>query len=248
MTKITMIGAGNIATHLCRVLAQSGHEITQVFSRSEQTASELANQINATYTTDLKSINNSDLAIIAVNDDSIQEVEKYISFPKVHTSGTKSMNLLEGDEVGVFYPLQTFNKEIEVNFDNIPICLEASNERLMRILSDLANSISEKVIFLNSKQRKYLHLAAVMSCNFSNLLYQFSEELCHKEGIPFDILQPLISETANKIKHTSPKLAQTGPAKRGDVETINNHIHLLDNEIEKQKIYKLLSQSIKNRS
>ena len=182
MTKITMIGAGNLATHLCRALIRSGNEITQVFSRTKQSASELADKINVPYTTDLKSILPSDLAIIAINDDSIQEVEKYISFPKVHSSGTKSINILNGSSVGVFYPLQTFNKEIDINFDTIPICLEASNDKLMQSLLGIANSISKKVVILDSEQRKHLHLAAVISCNFSNLLYQFSEEICKKEG------------------------------------------------------------------
>ena len=247
MTKITMIGAGNLATHLCRALINSGHEIIQIYSRTIESASTLAKEINVPYTTDTKAIKSSDLAIIAVNDDSIQVIEKHIGFPKVHTSGTKPLSTLNGKNIGVFYPLQTFNKNINVNFKSIPVCVESSNSDLLQILKNLAVSISDKVVELNSEQRKNLHLAAVISCNFSNMLYRLSEEVCQKEGIPFDILQPLILETAQKIKHTSPSLAQTGPARRGDFETVEKHLMLLKNDEEKKEIYQLLTASIKKR-
>ena len=138
MIKITIIGAGNLATHLCRALIKSGHEIIQIHSKTEESASTLAKEINVPYTTDTKSIKNSDLAIIAVNDDSIQDVEKHIDFPKVHTSGTKPISTLNGKNIGVFYPLQTFNKNIDVNFKSIPICLESSNSDLLQTLKNLA--------------------------------------------------------------------------------------------------------------
>ena len=139
MTKITMIGAGNLATHLCRALINSGHEIIQIYSRTIESASTLAKEINAPYTTDTEAIISSDLAIIAVNDDSIQDIEKHITFPKVHTSGTKPLSTLNGKNIGVFYPLQTFNKNIDVNFKSIPVCVESSNSGLLQTLKNLAH-------------------------------------------------------------------------------------------------------------
>ena len=242
-----MIGAGNLATHLCRALINAGHEIIQIYSRTVESASTLAEEINAPYTNEAEAIICSDLAIIAVNDDSIQNIEKHISFPKVHTSGTKPLSTLNGKNIGVFYPLQTFNKNIDVNFKSIPVCVESSNSDLLQTLIELALSISDKVVELNSEQRKNLHLAAVISCNFSNMLYRLSEEICQKESIPFEILQPLILETAQKIKYKSPSLAQTGPAKRGDFETIAKHLMILENDYEKKEIYELLTASIKKR-
>ena len=243
-----MIGAGNLATHLCHALINAGHEIIQIYSRTLESASTLANEINVPYTTDSKAIISSDLAIIAVNDDSIQDIEKHITFPKAHTSGTKPLSNLNGENIGVLYPLQTFNKNLDINFKSIPVCIESSNSNLLQTLKNLAQSISDKVLELNSEQRKNLHLAAVISCNFSNMLYRLSEEVCQKEGIPFDILHPLILETAQKIKHTTPSNAQTGPAKRGDFETIEKHLMLLQNDEEKKEIYQLLTASIKKRN
>jgi predicted short-subunit dehydrogenase-like oxidoreductase (DUF2520 family) len=248
MTKITMIGAGNLATHLSRALQHAGHEIIQVFSRTEKSASKLANQLDCPFTTDLNNIIKSELAIIAVKDDAIKEVEKHINFPKVHTSGTKNLDCLTKSKVGVFYPLQTFSKTSNVDFESVPICIESNDSSFYKLLNELANSITNKVYMLDSKQRRQLHIAAVIACNFSNLMYRFSEDICKEHSIPFEILQPLILETANKIQSLPPSKAQTGPAQRGDELTIEKHIAALDSNSELQSIYKTLSNSIKKHS
>ena len=121
MTKITMIGAGNLATHLSSALRHAGHEIIQVYSRTEKSASTLANQLDCPFTTDLNNIIKSELAIIAVKDDAIKEVEKHINFPKVHTSGPQDLDCLTKSKVGVFYPLQTFSKTSNIGFESVPI-------------------------------------------------------------------------------------------------------------------------------
>ena len=248
MTKITMIGAGNLATHLSRALQHAGHEIIQVFSRTEKSATHLANQLDCPFTTDLNNIIKSELAIIAVKDDTIKEVEKNINFPKVHTSGTKDLDCLTINKVGVFYPLQTFSKTSNIDFESVPICIESNDTSFYEFLNELANSITNKVYMLDSKQRRQLHIAAVIACNFSNLMYRFSEDICKEHSIPFEILQPLILETANKIQSLPPSKAQTGPAQRGDELTIEKHIAALESNSDLQAIYKTLSNSIKKHS
>ncbi len=248
MTKITMIGAGNLATHLSRALLHADHEIVQVYSRTEESASILANDLKCPYTSDLNSIISSELAIIAVKDDAIEEVEKHIYFPKVHTSGTKDMDSLSNSKIGVFYPLQTFSKNSNMDFKNIPICIEANDSSFYKLINNLACSITSSVYKLDSEQRKQLHLAAVIACNFSNLMYRFSENICKEHSIPFEILQPLIIETANKIQSLPPSKAQTGPAQRGDELTIKKHIAALVGNDELQRIYETLSNSIKKHS
>ena len=142
-----------------------------------------------------------------------------------------------------FYPLQTFSKNKEINFREVPICLEAEKETDFQLLNIVAQSVSEKVFCIDSNQRKSLHVAAVFVCNFVNHLYQIGNEICEENKVPFEILHPLILETANKITALSPKEAQTGPAKRNDTKTINAHLNLLTNETQKE-IYKLLTKSI----
>jgi predicted short-subunit dehydrogenase-like oxidoreductase (DUF2520 family) len=151
-------------------------------------------------------------------------------------------------KVGVFYPLQTFSKTSNIDFESVPICIESNDTSFYEFLNELANSITNKVYMLDSKQRRQLHIAAVIACNFSNLMYRFSEDICKEHSIPFEILQPLILETANKIQSLPPSKAQTGPAQRGDELTIEKHIASLESNSELQSIYKTLSNSIKKHS
>lgn len=250
MPKIALIGSGNLATQLGIALKEIGYPIAQVFSRNIANAKTLAKQLNCEFTDDLSSLKIADLAIISVNDDAIEKVSEQIKMPKVHTSGSKPLQTLGESNfaTGVFYPLQTFSKHKKVDFKNIPFCIEGSNKNFTSLLHQIAGDLSESVHNMNSEQRKTLHLAAVISCNFSNLLYQFSEEICQKNNIDFNVLKPLILETANKITANSPKDAQTGPASRNDTETMLSQIALLKNNNELESIYKALSNSIIKRT
>lgn len=248
MAQICMIGAGNVATHLSLALQRSGHEITQVFSRTEETAKVLAERLNCPYTNNIQEIFQAQLSIIAISDDAINTISSKISGPVVHTSGTKPLEILLNSASGVFYPLQTFSKNKDVDFRNIPICIEANNKEIMSLLQNIANSISDHVYSISSEQRKNLHLSAVIACNFSNLMYQFASEICSTHNISFEMLKPLINETSEKINHISAVKAQTGPAQRKDLETIKEQLLLLEKDKEKKEIYKLLTQSIINRS
>ncbi|MGC6470168.1 MAG: Rossmann-like and DUF2520 domain-containing protein [Flavobacteriales bacterium] len=249
MSNITLIGAGNLATHIGLSLSKAGHSIIQVYSRTSHSASQLANRLSCPFTTELDEIIESDLAIIAVNDDAIEVVEKHIHFTKVHTSGSTKMNILNGEHIGVLYPLQSFTKQNQVDFKTIPICIEANSQLLMALLKEIASSISNKIIMMNSDQRTHLHLSAVLACNFSNLMYQLSDEICRKHNLSFELLYPLIEKTANKISSVTPKDAQTGPAKRQDYKIINQHLEMLknSNQSEIAEIYKQLSESIEKR-
>ena len=111
--------------------------------------------------------------------------------------------------------------------------------------SNIAKSISKNTHAISGEQRKALHVAAVFVCNFTNHLYQIGNEICWKNSIPFEILQPLIKETVEKIQSLSPSKAQTGPAVRNDQKTIEKHIDFLTNENQKE-IYKILTKSIQN--
>lgn len=244
-----MIGAGSVATHLSLALQQSGHQITQVYSRSTESAATLAQKLSCSFTTNLKELKSADFALLAIKDDALFDIASQITLPLAHTSGTKPLEVLGSNkQCGVFYPLQTFSKEVHVDFQNIPVCIEATDEAFLSLLKEIAHSITKKVQLLNSEQRKYLHLSAVMACNFSNLMYQLAAEICREQAIPFELLKPLIEETASKTQTIAPLDAQTGPAKRKDLLTIEQHALLLQSDAEKKKIYELLTESILKRS
>jgi len=248
MIKITVIGSGNVAQHLIKAFTKSEQiEIVQVFSRKKESVLNLVNADRIV--TEFANLHKSDLYIISVSDDAISEVSEQLPFKNqlvVHTSGTTSIDVLDPkNRKGVFYPLQTFSKAKSVNFSIIPICLEAQNPQDYTILETVAKSISEAVFSISSEQRKSLHVSAVFVNNFTNHLYQIGQEICENNQVPFDILKPLILETADKIKFLSPADAQTGPAKRHDSTTIEAHLNYLTDE-NQRNIYKLLTQSIQH--
>lgn len=248
---ITFIGAGNVATHLAKALFKTNISINQVYSKSYKNASILAKKVNAKPINQLSELNNStDLFVIAVPDDVIETVLKSIINKDkmiVHTSGSVDSEVFKKNSFnsyGIFYPLQTFSKTKAVNLLKVPFCIEANSASHLSLLNNLANNLSNKVYEISSVQRQQLHLAAVFACNFSNNMYQIAFDICSKNNIDFDILKPLIKETAQKIEIIEPKLAQTGPAKRKDKNTIAKHLELLQNEKKYQEIYQLITQNI----
>lgn len=246
MIRVSVIGFGNVAQHLIQAFSKAtDFELVQVFARNPKAIP--AKFTTAQIISDLNELMPADIIIIAVTDNAIVEVSKQIPFQNqlvVHTSGNLSMEALDDkNRKGVFYPLQTFSKSKEVDFKAIPICLEAQNDSDYKTLETVAKSVSDSVNNINSKQRKALHVAAVFVSNFTNHLYQMGSTICAENGLSFDILKPLIQETANKIMTLSPDEAQTGPAKRKDTQTINEHLSFLTDENQKE-IYKLLTKSI----
>jgi predicted short-subunit dehydrogenase-like oxidoreductase (DUF2520 family) len=248
--RIVLLGAGNLATQLSRTLHESGLEIVQVFSRTEKSAKELAHLLGASFTTKPEELEpNADLYIFALSDKALLPVLERISIPKgrfVHTAGSIPMSVFQAhiNSYGVFYPLQTFSKNRRVSFSDIPICIEANNEELQEDLRELATRISNKQYLVSSDQRKQLHLAAVFTCNFANHMYSIGQKLLEEKGLDFDMLKPLIQETAEKVSQLDPISAQTGPAVRFDEETMNSHVEQLQDTPDFQKLYRFVSESI----
>lgn len=248
MIRITLIGSGNVAQHLIKAFAKSELvEIVQVYARKKETLASLIEFDKIT--SDFEDLKEADLYIIAVSDKAISDVSKQLPFQNrivVHTSGAASLDVLDPkNRKGVFYPLQTFSKRKEIDFSVIPMCLEAENTFDFKVLETVAKSISNAVFAINSDQRKALHVAAVFVNNFTNHLYQIGQEICEEHQVPFEVLKPLIQETAEKINTLNPVDAQTGPAKRNDFTTIEAHLEYLTNEKQKN-IYKLITQSIQD--
>ncbi|MCK5677456.1 MAG: DUF2520 domain-containing protein [Flavobacteriaceae bacterium] len=247
MIKVVLLGAGNVAFYLANVLTMSKKiDFIQRYSR---------NNINDKYfdkkipkTNNINNLFKADIYIIAINDDAITNFSKQLIFTEglvVHTSGSIPMNALKCKaKKGVLYPLQTFSINHKVKYNQIPICIETENKKDKELLNSLAKCLSKNVYEIISSQREKLHIAAVFANNFSNYMFKLANDICDENNISFDILKPLIEETANKIKKINPIEAQTGPAKRNDNKVIENHLSQL-NENQKE-IYTLVSKSIIN--
>jgi predicted short-subunit dehydrogenase-like oxidoreductase (DUF2520 family) len=250
--KIVLLGSGNVATHLGLALQGAGHEIIQVWSRDKEHAHELAARLNASALSDITQVSHKgDLYILAVKDDVIASIASQLSLTDqliVHTSGSTGMNVLEGvsKRIGVVYPLQTFSKSKPVDFKIVPVVVEANKPEVVSELLNLAREISGKVIEMDSGKRQALHIAAVFACNFTNYLYTMSGNILAEERLDFDLLRPMIRETADKVQTFSPDRVQTGPAVRNDIETMKKHLQYLEKHPELYDLYEKLSQGIVN--
>ena len=249
MIKIIILGAGNVGTHLFRNLNSSKKtEVVQWYNRSLDSIKKYKKEVAVT--NQIKDLREADVYLLALSDDVIPEMAKQLKDLKgiiAHTAGSVPMSILnESNNYGVFYPLQTFSKNRDTDFKNIPICLEASNESSYQTLFKLASTLGNNINKINSEQRLRLHTAAVFVNNFTNHLYQLGNTICKEQKISFRLLQPLIKETAAKIESMTPKDAQTGPALRKDYITLQKHQDQLSNP-DIKNLYLYLTESIQKK-
>ena len=250
--KIILIGAGNVAHHLAGTLLKAGENLCQIYSRTLDSARQLGMKTGISYTAEVNEVYpDGDIYIFCVSDDVLPSIIKTIRMPDdallLHTSGSQPMDVFKSysKHYGVIYPVQTFSKKRELDFREIPLCVEGNTDPVKERIKKFAEKLSDKIYEIDSVQRKELHLAAVFACNFPNYLYQVAGKLLEDKGLSFAMLRPLIFETAHKVMLLNPEEAQTGPAKRGDESIMNMHKNMLKNDKDLLKIYTILSEGIK---
>lgn len=251
---VSFIGSGNLATNLSLAFDGAGHDIQEVYSRQIANASALTEQLsNALPKIELDfSESKSSIFVIAIPDNAIQEITEKLKVPNdciiVHTSGTTSLDVLSKlenkNQVGIFYPLQTFKKNNHIDFSKIPILFESASEKTNQLLKDLGKSISSEVKYVNSEDRKTIHLAAVFASNFTNRMLAASDEILRTKNISLELIKPLVIQSIENSFNTSPDESLTGPAKRNDLTTIKEHQKMLEHKPELRELYKLISNSI----
>lgn len=249
--KISIIGTGNVATILGMELKKAGHEIVSVFGRQFNKTANLAVRLHAAAIHEINECipYKADIILIAVNDGTIKSISDQLKKNKsiiVHTSGSIDLSVLskKHKHSGIFYPLQTISTGSKINFKTTPLCVEANQPGDLKLLLQLASSISKAVYVIDSKQRLQVHLAAVFANNFSNHLMTVAEKILEENHLPFDLLKPIIYTAAKSLQNKSPSLLQTGPAVRGDRVTINKHLSLLKKHPSWKKLYELMSADI----
>ena len=249
--KIVFVGAGRLATQLAKALHAAGHDIPAVYSRTMESATELCHKVGGVPTDSIETLPNSaDAFIIAVKDGVLPGVIHRLAVGReqqafFHTAGSVPMSVFGSHAChGVVYPMQTFSKERDVDFARVPFFIEGNSERACRLARVLASAVSHSVSELPSEKRRYLHLAAVFACNFSNHCYTLAASLLERHGLPFSAMLPLIEETAEKVRTMPPQMAQTGPAVRYDENVMQAQLTLLHDDPRMQEVYRLMSLSI----
>ena len=251
--KVVFIGSGNLATHLSLAIKVAGIEVVQVYSQTESHASLLANKLSCSYTTEPELIvSNADIYIFSVKDSALLDLIHKIPQNKglwLHTAGSVPMGVFEGfnDRYGVLYPLQTFSKNRDIDFSNVPVFIESNSAGDEAYLLSFTGKLTRQVIPLSSEKRKHLHLAAVWACNFTNHMYLMASKILQEQSLSESFLLPLIDETAAKVHQLSAREAQTGPAIRYDENIIEKHIELLSDPNMKE-LYRLISRNIHKES
>ena len=248
---IAIIGSGNVAYTYSKVLKYNGINLKYIFTRNQNKIPEIENLFGVEAICDYEKLFDCDLIIIAVKDDAIGEVVEKLNNYKgvlVHTSGTQNLSVLQSVEnYGIIYPLQTLTKDYDVDFKTVPVLINASTTKVKDKLRSIAQKMSDVVIECSDEDRRYIHMNAVYVSNFVNVMLQIGEKLLGKKSLDISILEPLVRETINKAFSMGAEKALTGPARRGDLETINKHVELLKNDVEEKEIYKLLTNYIINK-
>ncbi len=248
--RFVSIGAGNVATHISRNLCKAGYSLIQVYSRTIESAMELAVPEKAVFTTTLAEIlPDADFYIVSLSDQIVPSVLNQLNLSGkliFHTSGSHDLEVFGSKflQYGVLYPLQTISKNVELNISKVPFLIEGSDSKCLLQIELIAGALSEKVYPTNSETRKWIHLAAVFANNFSNHMLALSQEILDDKDLDFDLLRPLIEETFKKAISMDPKEGQTGPAVRNDTIIMEKHIQMLENKPLLQKIYTFTSSSI----
>jgi predicted short-subunit dehydrogenase-like oxidoreductase (DUF2520 family) len=249
--KVISVGAGRLAWHLVQALSGAGHEVVQVYSRTEESAAALAAKVGAQPVCRMDDVGDADVYVVAVKDAVLADVVRQLCKGRaarvfLHTAGSMPMQVFDGlaAHYGVFYPMQTFSKERALDFSRIPIFLEGSDPVALGVARTLAESVSRQVVELSGEGRRRLHLAAVFACNFANHCYELASEVLQEQGLPFSVMQALVDETAAKVSELSPRQAQTGPAVRYDQNVMEAQLSLLADRPLAQQIYRLMSKSI----
>ncbi len=247
--RISIAGSGNVAWHLAQALYINKIEIEYIYSRKVENAQKLASLISAKATNELAEIAKTDIIIFSVSDDALSQLigsMKWQNQLLLHTAGSIDMRIFEGkaQNYGVFYPLQTLSKSRKPDYSQIPFLLEANTSENLKIITELASKISPSVRFINSEQRRQLHLSAIFICNFSNHLWTIAQKLSEEQNLDFAVFHPLMQETVEKAIDLFPEMAQTGPALRNDRKIIEKHLSMLKNHPLWKKIYSFVSESI----
>jgi predicted short-subunit dehydrogenase-like oxidoreductase (DUF2520 family) len=247
---IAIIGNGNVAWHLAYAFKNAGIKISAIIGRSEKCANELADSIGTCYNTDFSSVPpGTTLVLICISDSAIEAIAgkvKDITIPVAHTAGSVPLSVFNSVCVnaGVFYPFQTFTKDVRLGEVEFPVCIEANNSKTLEMLSDLGNCISKKVIHIDSESRRKLHLSGVIANNFPNFFFTRAFDYLEENNIDTSLLIPLIQETSNKIRVKHPADLQTGPARRGDKKIIDEHLNLLAGDQNLSELYGIISENI----
>ena len=251
--RVIVIGSGNVAESLAQAIAEVDDlHLVQIFARNEERGRKVAELAHSEWSKN--ELAEADLYIISVSDNAVSEVAKSLPIPEgavvAHTAGCCTLDsLAPHTHRAVFYPFQTFSAGRKVDLSKGYIFVEGATDHALKTVEEVAHALTENVMPANTARRAVIHLSGVFACNFANAMYANAAEVLASEGLPFDIVAPVIEETAKKVvKSKNPAHSQTGPARRGDSQTLERHRKMLADKPQKRELYDKISEDIWHRT
>ena len=251
--KVVVVGSGNVAESLALAIADAkGLDLVQIFARNEERGRKVAELAHTAWSN--TNLAEADLYLVSVSDNAVAEVAKSLHVAEnavvAHTAGCCTLDTLAPHtHRAVFYPFQTFSVGRRVDFAKGYIFLEGATDHALRVVEEAARALTNNVLPADTARRAVIHLSGVFACNFANAMYANAAEILAKEGLPFDIVAPVIEETAKKaVEVLNPTKTQTGPARRGDTQTLDRHRAMLSDEPQRREIYDKISEDICERT
>lgn len=245
--RIFLIGTGRAAFHLGHAFKRAGHEITGVMGRNASKAMALAAELDSMPFPFGDDQPSTDLRLLAVSDDAIGEVAELLlpsDAVTAHTSGAKPFHALGAHERrGVLWPVQSLSPGPPIDFRAVPLITEGEDARARNVLRTAALSISDQAAELPHAQRQLVHLAATIAGNFPVALLYEAQKLLQANGLAPELVVPLWKAVTAKAAQGAEQ-ALTGPARRGDTDTIRQHLDRLTSDGDLRRAYAVLSELI----
>jgi predicted short-subunit dehydrogenase-like oxidoreductase (DUF2520 family) len=244
---VLLIGTGRLAFHLGHALKHAGFALAGIAGRDTSKAGVLADALGCPAFPLSGTLPTAEIRIIAVRDDAIASVSA--SLPKdkavtIHTSGAKPWDLIQGSaHRGVLWPVQSFSAGEPMDFSGVPLVIDAEDEQARTALEAIANGLSSTVVELPTAKRVSVHTAAVLASNFPVWSLMEAERLLKDQGLSPSLVHALF-QGATARAALNAEQALTGPARRGDITTIREHLAGLTSDPDLRRAYAQLSAMI----
>jgi len=230
---IAIVGQGKVGQSLHQLLSLTEHD-TCLIGRS------LSDQRSA--------VKEAHISLLTTPDDDIQTLSRQLSDSfkpdsvVAHCSGALSSGILSAARqnncaLASIHPLNSFPTLAAslTTFSNAEhgTYLYAEGDRLaLELLLPLAREIGFKTLTLAPKAKTAYHAACVFACNYLTTLMDISLATAETASLERDefwqAIQPLIQTTLTNISERGTVKSLSGPLARGDIETIERHLSVLD--------------------
>jgi predicted short-subunit dehydrogenase-like oxidoreductase (DUF2520 family) len=257
-SKICLIGLGKVGSAVYHSLTNAGFVFSYIIDKNKKKASEITGnkkKVIIDFHLSKKSIENSDVFIIAVDEKNIPVIINKLSFfadvlkNKIifHTSGIETSDAflntgVEKKYTGSFHPLQTFNSISYNNnniLQNIYFGIEGGKFAL-KYLKNICKALGSKFIVIPKNKKILYHSACVIASNYLVTHFEILSKITNnltpaKKGI--EIFEPIVKRTISNIFKEGAEKSLTGPFARGDVKTIDMHLNYIKKNLPSQLYY-----------